>query len=267
MTKIDGNRKPRPAALRPAGAPAEPHRGHDWPRDWLIKSVCWAGAALFVISLAVYLYAYLVRFGRPAPPGPVILPAALDVGLFTLFAAHHSVFARAGIKQWIERVAPAHMERSIYTWAASLLFLLVCLAWQPVPGLVYTLDGPAAWLGFAGQGTGLLLIIRASAAVDVLDLAGVRQALDARAGRPPRHVPLEKGGAYALVRHPIYFGWALFVFGAPEMTATRLVFAAVSTTYLAMAVPWEERGLVAVFGDEYRAYQRKVRWRMLPGIY
>jgi protein-S-isoprenylcysteine O-methyltransferase Ste14 len=80
-------------------------------------------------------------------------------------------------------------------------------------------------------------------------------------------VPLETTGLYALVRHPLYFAWVLLVFGAPHMTGTRLAFALVSTAYLALAVPLEERSLIRVFGDEYRAYQRKVRWRMVPGLY
>jgi protein-S-isoprenylcysteine O-methyltransferase Ste14 len=74
-------------------------------------------------------------------------------------------------------------------------------------------------------------------------------------------------GPYHLVRHPIYLGWALMTFGAPTMTGTRLAFAVISTAYLALAVPFEERSLVEAFGDEYLEYQRRVRWRMIPGLY
>jgi protein-S-isoprenylcysteine O-methyltransferase Ste14 len=57
------------------------------------------------------------------------------------------------------------------------------------------------------------------------------------------------------------------VFGTPHMTMTRLVFAAASTAYLAIGIPFEERGLIQVFGGEYREYQKQVRWRMIPGVY
>ena len=70
-----------------------------------------------------------------------------------------------------------------------------------------------------------------------------------------------------MVRHPIYFGWVLFVAGAPLMTHTRLLFAVVSVAYLVVAIPLEERSLIANFGDPYLAYRRRVRWRMVPGIY
>ena len=51
------------------------------------------------------------------------------------------------------------------------------------------------------------------------------------------------------------------------MTATRALFASSSTAYLALAIPWEERSLLQTFGRDYEAYRRKVRWRMIPGIY
>ena len=51
------------------------------------------------------------------------------------------------------------------------------------------------------------------------------------------------------------------------MTANRLLFAVVSSAYLILAIPWEERSLVAAHGDPYRAYQRAVRWRVIPGIW
>ncbi|HTM27343.1 MAG TPA: hypothetical protein VL225_19230, partial [Vicinamibacterales bacterium] len=61
--------------------------------------------------------------------------------------------------------------------------------------------------------------------------------------------------------------WALFVFGAPLMTGTRAVFAVVSTLYLAIAIPFEERALIQVFGDAYRGYQQRTRWRLIPGVW
>ena len=84
---------------------------------------------------------------------------------------------------------------------------------------------------------------------------------------PVPHVPLQTHGVYGFVRHPVYFAWVLMVIGTPHMTMTRLTFAVISTAYLAIAIPFEERGLLDVFGSEYREYQKRVRWRMIPGLY
>jgi protein-S-isoprenylcysteine O-methyltransferase Ste14 len=231
---------------------------------WL--AAAWLGGAAFVASLALFLYDYLTRFGA-LRSDRVAVPADADVALFTVFALHHSLFARTRVKRLVSTIVPVWFERSLYTWIASVLFAAVLLAWQPVDGLLY--DVPRWWraVGYAAQAVGILLTIRGSSAIDVLDLAGVRPVLDARRHAAPRHVPLETRGAYGLVRHPLYFGWTLLVFGAPTMTGTRAVFAVISTLYLAIAIPFEERGLADVFGEAYRTYQQRTRWRMLPGLW
>jgi protein-S-isoprenylcysteine O-methyltransferase Ste14 len=230
----------------------------------------WIGAALFLGSLLYFFYSYLVRFGRPGSSnatGAVVL----DVVLFSVFAFHHSLFARSGAKAFVSRLVSPLLERSVYVWVSSALFMAVCWLWRPVPGELYNLEGLAEIPGLVVQLVGLVLTIRASAAIDPLDLAGVRPvrevAADGESITAPRHVPLETTGLYGFVRHPLYFAWALFVFGTPHMTMTRFVFATVSCLYLAVAIPFEERGLIKLFGAEYEAYRRVTRWRMIPGVY
>jgi protein-S-isoprenylcysteine O-methyltransferase Ste14 len=227
----------------------------------------WGGALLFAAALGYFLYAFLVRFGRTAPAGPVIAPLLVDLGLFSVFALHHSLFARPALKALVHRLLPLVLERSFYTWVASGLLIATCWWWQPVPGVLYVLPSWLAGIGVAAQAAGLVLTVAGSRAIDVLDLAGVRAVLRAGRARPATHVPLMTTGVYGLVRHPLYFGWALLVFGAPTMTATRMVFAVASTAYLAIAIPWEESSLIKTFGDDYRAYRTRVRWRMLPFVY
>jgi protein-S-isoprenylcysteine O-methyltransferase Ste14 len=237
------------------------------PRLTTSATVAWTGAATFLFSLLLWAYEYLIGFdARIATLSPTAA-VTFDVVLFSVFALHHSSLARSGAKQVVTTWAPAELERSIYTWTASVLFILVCTFWQPVPGTLYILHGPWRTFGYVMQIVGAILTIRSSAALDVLDLAGVRQVQRASAGTPPRHVALETNGLYGFVRHPLYFAWALMVFASPDMTATRATFAIVTTIYLAIAIPWEERSLVRVFGREYEAYRRRVRWRMLPGVY
>jgi protein-S-isoprenylcysteine O-methyltransferase Ste14 len=173
------------------------------------------------------------------------------------------VFARTGVKQLVRAWIPPALERAVYTLVASVLFILVCWWWLPVPGAAWRLGGAWRWLGYGVQGTGVAITFIAARALDVLDLAGVRHVQ--RTSRT--HAPVETAGLYGFVRHPLYFGWALLVFGAPEMTFTRLVFAMVSTLYLVVAIPFEERSLIETFGAEYASYQRKVRWRMFPRIW
>jgi protein-S-isoprenylcysteine O-methyltransferase Ste14 len=229
--------------------------------------VAWSGGALFVVSLVYFLYSYVYRFGPAAPDGSVLRPVAVDCLLFSVFALHHSVFARTPLKAWMRAVAPPALERSIYTWLASVLFIIVCRAWQPVPGQLYALEAPWRWVAEGVQIAGFVLTVLGSRALDVLDLAGIRTVIRARTGTPPAHAPLSTTGVFGIVRHPLYFGWTLLVLAAPDMTATRAVFALVSTAYIAMAISWEERGLVETFGADYERYRCGVRWRMIPFLY
>src|SRR3954447_6765732 len=110
-----------------AGGPAS---ARPPPVNSLFAAVAWTGGAVFVVSLAYFLYEYLWRFGVPATGGSVLRPLAVDALLFSAFALHHSVFARTGAKAWIRGFVPEMLERSVYTWLASLLFIGVCFAWQ-----------------------------------------------------------------------------------------------------------------------------------------
>ena len=240
--------------------------------------VAWIGAALFAASLVWFAYCYLVVFGEARPTGSVLAPVVVNLLLFSAFALHHSALARSGAKETIRRIVPAELERSLYTWVASLLFLAVCIWWRPVPGVLYELHGLWRVGAWATQLLAVMLTLRASRALDVLDLAGVRaiqrslagvravQRADATAA-PAEHPPLTTRGLYGFVRHPLYFAWALFVFATPTMTGTRAAFAVISTAYLMVAIPWEERDLIATFGQQYEAYRRRVRTRMIPGVY
>jgi methanethiol S-methyltransferase len=227
----------------------------------------WTGALLFTAALALFLYAYFVRFGRPAPAGAGAAGAIADVALFTVFALHHSALARTGIRARVARLVPAGLERSIYVWTASLLFIGVCVLWQPVPGELYRLDGAWALAGYAVQALGVALTACGAAAIGMLDLAGVQAAREGAGAPPAAPAALATSGLYGVVRHPLYLSWVLVVFGTPHMTMTRFVFAATSTAYLAAAIPLEERTLAAQFGDAYLRYRARVRWRMIPFLY
>ena len=224
------------------------------------------GGLLFVVSLLFAAFAFATWFGEARPWSFDLAWRAtlVDVALFTIFALHHSLFARSGLKSLVERVWPPALERSLYVWVASALFLLTCGLWQAVPGVLWRTSGTARTLMIAGQLIAAAFTLVAAGRLDVLDLAGLRTAADpARAAL--RHV--DDTGPYGLVRHPIYLGWLGMVWLSPTMTGTRLVFAATSCLYLLIAIPFEERDLRRTFGDAYARYATRVKWRLVPFVH
>jgi len=218
----------------------------------------WLGGALFVASLTLCAWTYLVTLGRPMPAAGW-RPLAVDAALITVFALHHSLFARERVKEWLARSVPVALLRSVYVWIASLLLMLVCVLWRPIGGTVYGVTGLAAVALAAVQLAGVWITARGVARIDPFELAGIRAAAGAER--------LQVIGPYQWVRHPLYLGWVLAVFGPAHMTGDRLAFAAITTIYLVVAIPWEERSLLRSFGEEYARYMRDVKWRMIPFIY
>lgn len=220
----------------------------------------WSGALLFALALGSFAFAYMVPFAAvasgPAHAGDIVW----NVGLFTVFAFHHSLFARASIREAMARLVPAGLERSCYVWVASLLLIAVCVLWRPVGGVAWTVAGPWRALLWALQGAGVWLTLHGAAVIDVSELSGASQA-----GGPAR--AFKVSGPYGWVRHPIYAGWFLLVFAVSPMTMTRLVMAVTSSVYLLVAIPLEERSLRRSSGGAYDEYIRQVPWKLLPGVF
>jgi len=219
--------------------------------------VRWAGGAVFVLALLVCAYSFIAVWSTSAPFDAAAI--AIDVVLFSAFAAHHSVFARDPVKRWLTRLVPERLVRSVYVWLASLLLIGVCAAWQPVGGEIYRIRGWQAIALAVVQLAGVLIIAGAVRAIDALDLAGIRPHASTDS--------LQFRGPYRWVRHPLYLGWLLATFGPAHMTGDRLVFAGISLFYLVIAVPFEERSLIGTFGEQYLRYRELVRWRIVPYVY
>jgi protein-S-isoprenylcysteine O-methyltransferase Ste14 len=238
------------------------------PPGRLARAVAWLGGGAFLLSQIATLFSFFVRMRVADEPAGALYAVVADVSLFSIFALHHSLLARSGAKRWVVRIVPPELERSLYVWIASLLLLMVLAGWQPVPGRAYHHVGLAAAAHWLIVGVGLWITVRAARVLDPLRLAGIRQlGSDPNAIQGGQAPQIETTGFYGWVRHPIYLGWILTFFGTPDMTWTRFVFALVSSAYLFIAVPFEERSLLEIFGQTYADYQRTVRWRIVPGVW
>jgi protein-S-isoprenylcysteine O-methyltransferase Ste14 len=227
----------------------------------LEKVFRWTGALLFVAALVSFAVVYGWQLRLPAPSGDSAWQdAIINVLLFTIFALHHSVMARTGAKAWITRVVPPDLERSVYVWIASLLFLAVCWGWRPLPGVLWHILGPGLMI-YVLQLFGLYITLAAARMVGIWELSGVTQPDHSKA------IEFRADGPFSLVRHPIYLGWVLLVFATPVMTMNRLLFAVISTAYLVVAIPFEERSLLESYPEQYGAYQRQMRWRLIPFVW
>ena len=120
----------------------------------------------------------------------------------------------------------------------------VTLIERPVGGDMYDVTGWRAFMHATAQLAGVWIIAASARAIDPLELAGIRT--------QQTRESLQITGPYRWVRHPLYLGWMLALFGTAHMTGDRLTFAAITSVYLVIAVPWEERSLRQSFGAAYK---------------
>ena len=236
------------------------------------RTIAWAGAVLFAAALAYFLFSYSLTFGEitagTLAPGAI----AFNIALFSVFALHHSIFARLAVRAFVRQIIPEQLERSAYVWVASLMLIGVCYSWRAVPGVLWQVSRPWSWAIVAVQLVGVWLTLRSAVVIDGLELAGVRQVTTPNSQTPTpktqnaQTMEFKTEGPYGWVRHPIYLGWILVVFSVGTMTMTRFVFAAISSVYLLIAIPFEERTLRAQ-SPNYDDYMRRVPRKLIPGIY
>ncbi|HEX4852858.1 methanethiol S-methyltransferase [Arenimonas sp.] len=194
--------------------------------------------------------------GQPTPMATAVL---VNLGLVLVFGLQHSVMARLGFKAWLRQRLPASAERSVYVLLASLVLMLLFWQWRPLPGLLWSAATPVGqaigWAVFAG-GFGLVLL--STFLIDHFDLFGLRQVWQQFVGRADRDHQFVTPLFYRLVRHPLYLGFILALWGGPTMTVGHALFAGALTAYILVAIRFEERDLARQLGDRYLAYRQRV---------
>jgi protein-S-isoprenylcysteine O-methyltransferase Ste14 len=239
--------------------------------QWLARPIALGGLVFFADALIYFVYRYAVTFGREVSGVRSTRAIMADVVLFSVFALHHSVFARDAFRKLITRIVGV-LERSFYVWIASALFIAVCALWRPIAGVAWRMEQtPIVWAMSGAQLIGVWLTLRSAAVIDIRELAGLKQVTAARDVSDPANTTdaseFKTNGPYGWVRHPIYTGWFLLVFAVPVMTMTRLVFAVTSSLYLLIAIPLEERSLRDSSHGAYDRYMRQVPWKLVPRLF
>jgi Putative protein-S-isoprenylcysteine methyltransferase len=107
---------------------------------------------------------------------------------------------------------------------------------------------------------GLLVGVLQTGAMSFLGLKQIYQ--PEVTGKP---VQLVVNGLYRRVRHPLYTCGLLFIWLSPHMSLNWLAFDLSASLYILIGIQFEERKLLAEFGENYTRY-RKLTPMLIPGL-
>jgi protein-S-isoprenylcysteine O-methyltransferase Ste14 len=199
-------------------------------RAGLIRAGIDASVAAFY---ALFAWAHWVAFSQHPRPSLAVL-----VAIETLFACFI-----------LTRRSSDAASRSTWDWVATALGTLTPLLLRPVQ---------------AASDVAVGEVIQTTAAL--LTVAGALS-LNRSFGLVPAHRGVKTAGLYRLVRHPLYMSYTLGQVGylISNVTLWNALVVGTSFAFQLVRIANEERFLSGY--AEYRAYQARTRWRVLPFLY
>lgn len=225
------------------------------------------GVICYLVFFVTFVYAigFIGGFGTPtsldaapAADSSLLFAIFVNVGLLGLFAVQHSVMARPAFKRAWTKIVPAAAERSTYVLFSSVALIALFIAWQPIGGVVWQVEGSlASGVLYGAYALGWVVVFVSTCLINHFDLFGLRQVWLYFRNEPYTDLKFVTPWPYRVIRHPLYLGWLLVMWCTPTMTSAHALFALLSTGYIFIGIWLEERDLVAVHPD-YAAYRDQV---------
>ena len=168
--------------------------------------------------------------------------------------------ARRGFKRWWTRVVPPAVERSTYVLATCVVLALMFRFWVPIEAPVDVAGRKQRWVALLWSlfGLGWLLVLVSTFLINHFELFGLQQVFARLTQRVMPEAKFKTPLLYRYVRHPLYVGLLLSFWSVPVMTAGRLQFALGFSAYILIGIAFEERDLLAQFGEHYLRYRAEV---------
>lgn len=211
-----------------------------------------AGLAAFGVFLAI---GPPVRVDLGLPPAEALVLNAL---LSAAFFLQHSGMVRSHWQRFLATRVPPEYVPAVYSVASGAVLLAVVLLWQEVGEPVVAARGWARWAVRGCWLAGGAIMLWSWRALDSLDALGVEPIFRRLRRQEPIAACFRVAGPYRWVRHPMYLASLLLIWGYPSPTADRLLFSGLWSLWVVVGARFEEGDLVQVFGQQYRAYQRRV---------
>ncbi len=183
--------------------------------------------------------------------------------LWLAWCAVHSLLISNSCMRIVAR-SPVWLQRwyrMLYVLFSIVSLVPILLYQRGIPHDVYWIwHWPWSFLQWTGLVAAAVLFVTGARSYDQWTFFGFRQI----AGQARETLPrLRVDGILSRVRHPYYSGGILVLLFWGEGDSASLVMRVVGIAYLIVGTEIEERKLILQFGEEYRAYRKRVP-RFIP---
>jgi protein-S-isoprenylcysteine O-methyltransferase Ste14 len=162
------------------------------------------------------------------------------------------------MRDQLEHLIPGPLYGCFFTLMTCLSLLLLILAWQTSPTVLWQLDGWAATLMYAGYVLSWVGLFYSLSLTGYGFQTGWTPYWAWVRGRPKPRRRFEIRGAYRWLRHPVYLSFLGLVWFTPLMTLDRAVLTGLMTVYIFVGSALKDLRLGYYLGDIYRQYQARV---------
>jgi protein-S-isoprenylcysteine O-methyltransferase Ste14 len=184
-----------------------------------------------------------------------------------LFCVLHSFLASTSLKQWLAKKMGTGFQyyRLYYTLFASVSFIAVIAYQVFIPSPFIFSPSLSSYILGAITGISGLAIMAICIKKYFLSLSGLKTLLMNEGDASGNQLIVT--GIHRYVRHPLYSGtflfiWGLFIF-LPHTSL--LISNFIITVYTLIGIKFEEQKLIREFGPSYEAYRKKVP-KIIPSL-
>lgn len=175
------------------------------------------------------------------------------------FGLAHSLLARQDIQDRLYPLFGAWYRLAYNVFALTHFAGVIAVGhWAIGHSGTLGLPGWAQLLLWMLHGAGWIILLSAGRGYDLGRFSGLTQIRLARAGQAPQEQePLHLDGFHRWIRHPLYAGAYLILWGAAQ-TPLGVATALWGSIYLVIGTYFEERKLLRIYGAAYADYKRQV---------
>ncbi len=190
----------------------------------------------------------------------LILVSVLVYGLLHSLLASHKIKVQA--RQWLGSTVYRRWYRLAFNIFAIISFVPVLIFAIALPDKpIYFIPFPWYILTSLVQIIAVIVLLTGLRQTGLGDFLGLKQLLDPDGAVQPH---LVEGGLYRYVRHPLYTAGLVFIWLIPYFSWNLLAINLGLTAYIIIGAHFEERKMLAEYGQPYADYRRRTPM-LIPG--